>query len=129
MKEQTNNRLGQFVTDSELGQCPNSADPAKSISIEKNEIKKINLDTIINKEGIIIRWPKKKEEKLAVLDYLITKFEAGVQYKELQVNMILKKWHSFGDHALLRRELYDNFYMDRNPATGTYWVEDNKRNN
>ena len=33
----------------------------------------------------------KKEEKLAVLDYLITKFEPGVEYKEMQVNMILKK--------------------------------------
>ena len=81
------------------------------------------METIINSDGIVIRWPKKKEEKLAVLDYLITKFEPGVEYKEIQVNMILKKWHSFGDHALLRRELYDNFYMDRNPEKGLYWVE------
>ena len=44
---------------------------------------KLNLDSIINKEGIVIRWPKKKEEKLAVLDYLITKFEPGVEYKEI----------------------------------------------
>ena len=81
------------------------------------------LKSIKNSEGIIIRWPKKKEEKRAVLEYLITKFESGVVYKEIQVNMILKKWHSFGDHALLRRELYDNFYMDRNPEKGLYWVE------
>lgn len=85
--------------------------------------KKVKLDSIISGEGIVVRWPKKKEEKLAVLDYLITKFEPGVEYKEMQVNMILKKWHSFGDHALLRRELYDNFYMDRNPEKGVYWVE------
>ena len=87
--------------------------------------KKVKLDSIISGEGIVVRWPKKKEEKLAVLDYLITKFEPGVEYKEMQVNMILKKWHSFGDHALLRRELYDNFYMDRNPEKGVYWVEKN----
>jgi len=84
---------------------------------------KVNLESIINKEGLVIRWPKKKEEKLAVLNYLISKFEPGIRYKELQVNTILKKWHTFGDHALLRRELYDNFYMNREPETGVYWVE------
>ena len=91
----------------------------------KEETSNINLSSIISPDGIVLRWPRKKEEKLAVLDYLITKFEAGVEYKEIQVNMILKKWHSFGDHALLRRELYDNFYMDRNPEKGIYWVQKN----
>ena len=91
----------------------------------KEEITNINLSSIISPDGIVLRWPRKKEEKLAVLDYLITKFEAGFEYKEIQVNMILKKWHSFGDHALLRRELYDNFYMDRNPEKGIYWVQKN----
>ena len=91
----------------------------------KEEITNINLSSIISPDGIVLRWPRKKEEKLAVLDYLITKFEAGVEYKEIQVNMILKKWHSFGDHALLRRELYDNYYMDRNPEKGIYWVQKN----
>jgi len=91
----------------------------------KEEITNINLSSIISPDDIVLRWPRKKEEKLAVLDYLITKFEAGVEYKEIQVNMILKKWHSFGDHALLRRELYDNFYMDRNPEKGIYWVQKN----
>ena len=57
--------------------------------------KKVKLDSIISGEGIVVRWPKKKEEKLAVLDYLITMFEPRVEYKEMQVNMILKKWHSF----------------------------------
>ena len=91
----------------------------------KEEITNINLSSIISPDGIVLRWPGKKEEKLAVLDYLITKFEAGVEYKESQVNMILKKWHSFGVHALLRRELYDNYYMDRNPEKGIYWVQKN----
>lgn len=36
------------------------------------EIKKVNLDSIINKDGIVVRWPKKKDEKLAVLNYLLT---------------------------------------------------------
>lgn len=89
----------------------------------ENTAADVNLDSIIDKDGIVVRWPKKKEEKLAVLEYLVTKFEPGIKYKEVQVNLILKKWHSFGDHALLRRELYDSFLMDRNPENGTYWVQ------
>lgn len=74
----------------------------------------------------MVRGIMKMEEKLAVLNYLITKFEPGVEYKELQVNQILKQWHSFGDYALLRRELYDNFLVDRNPEKGVYWVQKKK---
>lgn len=82
------------------------------------------LDSIVNNEGIIIRWPKKKEEKRAVLEYLITKFERGKKYSELEVNMIIKKWHSFSDHSLLRRELYDAFLMDRTQDCHEYWVHE-----
>ena len=86
--------------------------------MEKVEI----LKSIVNTDGIIIRWPKKKEEKRAVLEYLITKFESGRKYSELEVNMIIKKWHSFCDHSLLRRELYDAFLLDRTPDCHEYWV-------
>lgn len=80
------------------------------------------LRTIKDKNGIIIRWPVKKIEKKAVLDYLITKFDKNKQYKEIEINFILKKWHSFNDHALLRRELYDNFYLNRTNDGSSYWV-------
>ena len=82
------------------------------------------LKSIKNADGIIIRWPKKKEEKRAVLEYLITKFESGKKYSELEVNMILKRWHSFGDHSLLRRELYDAFLFDRTQDCHEYWVHE-----
>ena len=59
-----------------------------------------------------------------LLEYLITKFERGKKYSELEVNMIIKKWHSFGDHSLLRRELYDNFLIDRTPDCHEYWVHE-----
>lgn len=88
--------------------------------MEKVEI----LKSIVNSDGIIIRWPKKKEEKRAVLEYLITKFESGRKYSELEVNMIIKKWHSFCDHSLLRRELYDAFLLDRTPDCHEYWVHE-----
>lgn len=89
----------------------------------KEEAKQINLDTIINKDGIVIRWPKKKAEKLAVLQYLQTKFSKNKTYTELEVNLILKKWNSFNDHALLRRELYDNFLINRSNDGKSYWID------
>ena len=89
----------------------------------KEEAKQINLDTIINKDGIVIRWPKKKAEKLAVLQYLQTKFSKNKTYTELEVNLILKKWNYFNDHALLRRELYDNFLINRYNDGKSYWID------
>ena len=89
----------------------------------KEETTEIKLDTIINKEGIVIRWPKKKAEKLAVLQYLQTKFSKDKIYTELEVNLILKKWNSFNDHALLRRELYDNFLINRSNDGKSYWID------
>ena len=80
------------------------------------------LKSIKNSDGIIVRWPRKKEEKKAVLLYLITKFQEKKEYTELEINMILKKWHSFGDHSLLRRELYDASLLDRTPDCKKYWV-------
>ena len=38
--------------------------------------------------------------------------------------MIIKKWHSFCDHSLLRRELYDAFLLDRTPDCHEYWVHE-----
>jgi len=82
------------------------------------------LKTIKDDDGKIIRWPKKKEEKRAVLEYLVTKFERGKKYSEFEVNMVLKKWHTFGDHSLLRRELYDAFLLDRTLDCREYWVHE-----
>ena len=93
--------------------------------MDNEELEKI-LSTIKNEDGIIFRWPKKKEEKRAVLEYLATKFERGRKYSELEVNMILKRWHSFGDHSLLRREMYDAFLLDRTPDCHEYWVHEDE---
>ena len=78
---------------------------------------------IMDQNGIIMRWPKKKAEKLEVLKYIQSKFEKGIEYKEIEVNQIIKKYHSFGDYALLRRELYDNCLINRTIDGRKYWVE------
>lgn len=90
------------------------------------ETEKNILKTIKDSNGIIIRWPVKKSEKIAVLDYLITKFDSYKKYNEFEINCILKKWHSFNDHALLRRELFNNYYLNRTNDGSSYWVNNEK---
>lgn len=79
--------------------------------------------TFINADGIVFRWVKKEAEKEAVMQYLQTKFEVGKHYTEREVNDILKMWHSFNDHALLRRELFDRRYLERTADCREYWRE------
>ncbi|MCK9170691.1 MAG: DUF2087 domain-containing protein [Treponema sp.] len=81
------------------------------------------LKSIKNAGGIITRWPKKKDEKEAVLKYMRSKFEPGKIYSEREVNEIINRWHSFGDYALVRREMYDHFLLERTPDGKKYWLE------
>ena len=81
------------------------------------------LKNIKNAGGIITRWPKKKDEKEAVLKYMRSKFEPEKIYSEREVNEIINRWHSFGDYALVRREMYDHFLLERTPDGKKYWLE------
>jgi len=72
------------------------------------------LERFIDKDGKVSSWPKKHIDKDLVLAYLITKFDFNTTYNELQVNEIIKQWHTFSDWPLLRRELFERGYFDRN---------------
>lgn len=80
------------------------------------------MTALIDVNGIITRWPTKAAEKTLVLDLLAGKFEQGRVYSEKEVNEILKRHHSFGDWALLRRELFESRRLDRDARTGRYWL-------
>ncbi len=83
---------------------------------------KFDITYLLDNDGRIIRWPKKKLEKEAVLKYLHTKFEVGKTYTEQEVNTIITKWHLFSDYALLRRELFNHYLLERTPDGRQYWV-------
>ncbi|MBS3118633.1 DUF2087 domain-containing protein [Candidatus Woesearchaeota archaeon] len=65
-------------------------------------------------------FPKNDFEKQAILLYLIEKFKDSRKYLEQEVNEILKKY--FEDYTLLRRELINFGYMQRDSTSGEYWV-------
>lgn len=81
------------------------------------------LKRLMDPEGRIVRWSKRKAERDAILLYLSGKFEAGRGYTEKEVNEVISRWHSFGDYALLRRELFDYHFLGRTKDGRSYWVE------
>lgn len=84
-----------------------------------------NLRGYLDQELKLKTWPSRKHrnKQLSVLEYLASKFEAGRDYSEKEVNLILNQNHTFGDPALLRRELYVAGFLDRTPDGGRYWLQ------
>ncbi len=78
------------------------------------------IERFLNKHRQVSVWPAKGAGKVAVLDYLIEKFDRETNYSEVEVNQILKQWHTFEDWALLRRELFDRGYFEREPDGTRY---------
>jgi hypothetical protein len=78
------------------------------------------LRNLLDAKGRVLRWPSKVAQKIAVLEYLASKFEFDTSYTEPQVNAILKDWHMFSDWALLRRELCVSGLLDRTPNGSSY---------
>jgi hypothetical protein len=74
-------------------------------------------------EGRIIQLPKKEAHKRLVLNYLVSKFEIGIEYTEGQVNALIDEWHTFGDYFVLRRALIDSGFLKRLPNGSKYWRE------
>jgi len=73
----------------------------------------------LNLQGQIIRRPSKPALKQAALEYCASKIIVW-SYTESEINAILNQRHTFGDVALLRRELYINHYIDRTIDGRTY---------
>ena len=81
------------------------------------------LKNFLNADGRLTAFPAKRKMKVYALIFLADKFEAGRTYTEKEVNDLLNEWHTFGDPATLRRELYDYRFIDRDSSGRTYWLE------
>jgi hypothetical protein len=81
------------------------------------EDKKVLRDYTLN--GRLTQLPLKEKKWLAVLRWLATKFEVGVQYTEKQVNALLTEVHE--DYATMRRNLIEYGFMQRDSGGRSYW--------
>jgi len=82
--------------------------------------KETQLGQFLNKDDKITKWPSKEKKRIIVLEYLISKFSTDHDYTEKEVNYVLNQHHTFGDPALLRRELYDRGYFNRDADGSSY---------
>lgn len=76
----------------------------------------------LDADGRLVLFPAKRKMKICVLFYLAQKFKPQKQYTEREVNDLLLRWHTFGDPATLRRELYDYRFLDRSADGRSYWL-------
>ncbi len=77
-------------------------------------------------QGRATAWPTKGRDQRLMIEYMASQFEPGRDYTEKEVNaLLLERMHPiFKDYAILRRELYDNGYLDREPDGSRYWRTD-----
>lgn len=87
------------------------------------------LKTYMDEQGRITRWPTKRKTKQQqlILVYLAPKFESDRLYTEKEVNALLNMYHTFEDWAMLRRELFERGFLNREKDGSTYWVTRNTR--
>lgn len=76
----------------------------------------------LDAQGRLTLFPAKRKMKIICLFYLAQKFDSQRQYTEREVNDVLLSWHTFGDPATLRRELYDYRFLDRSADGRSYWL-------
>lgn len=70
--------------------------------------------------GRLTRWPHKFSVQRLAMWVLWTHFDAKRAYTEREVNEILKRWNTWGDHVTLRRELIDHRLLTRKSDCSEY---------
>jgi hypothetical protein len=69
------------------------------------------------KDGRLTAMPRAGRKRSIVLDHVAQRFEPGLRYSEIQVNLMLQPF--WADVAALRRYLVDEGLLAR--AEGQYW--------
>lgn len=85
----------------------------------------LELQHYLDAQGRLKAWPSKRNKgrfQQLALAYLATKFEPGNSYHEREVNALLNQYHTFGDPALLRRELVERGLVARLRDGSAYWL-------
>ena len=70
--------------------------------------------------GKLTHLPSKGKKKIMALVWLSEHIKPGCVFTEKAFNALLNKLHTFGDPAILRRELYDHYLVNRNPDGSDY---------
>jgi hypothetical protein len=71
--------------------------------------------------GRLVRWPHKFSVQRLAMWVLWTQFDGRRIYTEREVNEVIKRWNTWGDHVTLRRELINHQLLARKSDCSQYW--------
>ncbi len=75
---------------------------------------------LFDAQGRLQRWPTSRRVQDLSLWVLWSRLESRTSYNEKQISELIKRWHAFGDHALLRRALIGWRLVQRTPDGSEY---------
>jgi DNA-binding transcriptional ArsR family regulator len=106
--------LKQLVT----GDLAELAEPEQAPADYPRELRRF-----LDAQGRATAWPTKRRDQLLLLEFLASKFDFDRDYTEKEVNAVLvEHMHPiFKDYAIIRRELYNYRYLDRERDGSRYW--------
>ena len=111
--------------------APELLDPTTTPAIAPPELSERGAKTLkcFDFSGRLTRWPLKLSQQRLAMWVLWTRFDARRVYTEAEVNQVLKAWHTYADHATLRRELINHQLMTRKSDCSEYrklpqWPDD-----
>lgn len=78
-------------------------------------------DNYFDENGLLKQYPSKKPVREIVLARIAGKIEPGKDYTEKEINQIIRDQIAFSDIELIRRELFDYAFLNRERDGSRYW--------
>jgi hypothetical protein len=75
---------------------------------------------LFDAQGRLLRWPTRADVQDLCLWVLWSRLASRTSLSEKQISERIKDWHTFGDHALLRRALIGWRLVQRTPDGSEY---------
>jgi hypothetical protein len=96
-----------FRTTTDRSENSDSWKPAPFVTPVVDEARVMKTMRVFSRDGLLIRWPGKRAQQELCLWFLWSKLPRGKQFGEREIGELLNTLHTFGDAALLRRDLFD----------------------
>jgi hypothetical protein len=66
-----------------------------------------------DQHGVLMSWPARYGHQTLCLWVFWSRIPRGEVFTERRISELLKHWHDFGDHALIRRAMIDGKMLER----------------
>lgn len=79
------------------------------------------IQNYLDADGCVKIWPSKRKNKVYILKYIAAGMEKDVQYTEKELDAHIQKMIVFDDYVIVRRELFENKFVNRTLDGKLYW--------